>query len=103
VGRTRRAADDSMNLEIPLKIKLMPTRVPITQTELDGQRRHIRYPRMSVTIPSNKTHPAFAAPRMLKYKTISTSPSITKKIARRSVRETTPSSGCINMYTPAHP
>jgi len=61
VGRTRRAADDSMNLEIPLKIKLMPTRVPITQTELDGQRRHIRYPRMSVTIPSNKTHPAFAA------------------------------------------
>jgi len=34
---TRRAADDSMNLEMPLKIKLMPTKVPITQTELDGQ------------------------------------------------------------------
>ena len=92
-----------MNLEMPLKIKLIPTRVPMTHTELDGQRRQIKNPRINVTIPSNKTHPAFEVPRMLKYKTISTIPSITKKIARRSVRETTPNSGCINMYTPAQP
>src|SRR5262245_1809524 len=63
---TRRTANDSMTLEMPLKIKLMPTKVPITQTELDGQRRQIKNPRIKVIMPSNKTQPAFAAPRILK-------------------------------------
>jgi hypothetical protein len=63
---TRRTANDSMTLEMPLKIKLMPSRVPITQTELDGQRRQIKNPRIKVIMPSNKTQPAFAAPRILK-------------------------------------
>jgi len=63
---TRRTANDSMTLEMPLKIKLMPTKVPITQTELDGQRRQIKNPRIKVIMPSNKTQPAFAVPRILK-------------------------------------
>src|SRR5262249_14536354 len=94
---TRRTANESMILEMPLKIKLMPTKVPITQTEPDGQRRQIKKPRIKVIMPSNKTQPAFAAPRILKYKTISTTPSNRRNMARRSVSESTPNSGCINM------
>jgi len=51
-----RTASESINLEIPLNIKLIPTKVPITQTELDGHCAQIRIPRTSVTIPSNRTH-----------------------------------------------
>ena len=51
-GVISRTASESINLEIPLKIKLIPTKVPITQTELDGHRAQIKIPRIRVTIPS---------------------------------------------------
>ncbi|MGB8342323.1 MAG: hypothetical protein WCE51_12095, partial [Chthoniobacterales bacterium] len=51
-GQADLAARESMNLEMPLKIRLMPTKVPMTQTELDGHCRQIRIPRMRVMIPS---------------------------------------------------
>ena len=49
---TRRIANESMNLEIPLKIRLMPTKVPMTQTELDGHCAQIRIPKISVMASS---------------------------------------------------
>jgi hypothetical protein len=39
-----------MNLEIPLKIRLMPTNVPITQAELDGQSAQMKKPSRRVMI-----------------------------------------------------
>ena len=65
-GAVCRAANESMILEMPLKIRLIPIRVPITQTELEGQRRQMRTPRISVMTPSRSTQPACAAPRSLK-------------------------------------
>jgi len=47
-----------MNLEIPLKIRLMPTNVPITQAELDGQWAQMKKPSRRVMIPSKSTQPA---------------------------------------------
>ena len=54
----RRIANASMNLEIPLKVRLMPTNVPITQAELDGQWAQIKKPSRRVMIPSKSTQPA---------------------------------------------
>ena len=48
------SGSESMRRETPLKIMLMPTRVPITQTELTGQERHIMIARMRVTTPSTR-------------------------------------------------
>jgi len=41
-----------MRREKPLKIMLMPTSVPMTQTELAGQERQIMMARMRVMTPS---------------------------------------------------
>ena len=57
-GLVSRTANESITREIPLKIKLIPTKVPMTQTELDGHCAQIKIPRISVTIPSNRIHPA---------------------------------------------
>ena len=43
-----------MRRETPLKIMLMPTSVPMTQTELTGQERQIMTARMRVTMPSTR-------------------------------------------------
>jgi len=56
-GVRRRTAKESMKREMPLKIKLTPISVPITQTELDGQWAQIKNPRISVMMPSNNTQP----------------------------------------------
>jgi hypothetical protein len=40
--------------------------VPITQTELDGHCAQIKIPRISVTIPSNRTHPEYRTCRIPK-------------------------------------
>jgi hypothetical protein len=61
-----RTASESINLEIPLNIKLIPTKVPITQTELDGHCAQMKIPRIRVTIPSNRTHPACRTRRIPK-------------------------------------
>ena len=52
------AASESMRREMPLKIMLMPTSVPMTQTELAGQERQIMMARMRVTMPSTMSQPA---------------------------------------------
>jgi len=39
-----------MNLGILLKIKLIPTKVPIIQTELDGHCTQMKIPRIRVTM-----------------------------------------------------
>src|SRR6266446_1729966 len=66
LGISLRAATESINLEIPLNIRLMPTSVPITQTELDGHCRQIKIPRIRVMTPSNSTHPEFGTRRIPK-------------------------------------
>ena len=43
-----------MRREKPLKSMLMPTRVPMTQTELAGQARQIMMARMRVMMPSKR-------------------------------------------------
>ena len=43
-----------MRRENPLKIMLMPTRVPMTQTELTGQVRQIMMARMRVMAASKR-------------------------------------------------
>ena len=47
--QARRAARENMNLKTPLKIKLMPTKVPITHAELEGHCLQIKIPRIRVT------------------------------------------------------
>jgi hypothetical protein len=66
LGISLRAAIESINLERPLNIRLMPTSVPITQTELEGHCLQIKIPRIRVMIPSNSTHPEFGTSRIPK-------------------------------------
>ena len=79
--------EQSIILDIPVKIKLIPTKLPMTQMEVEGKCAQIRKPRMRVIMPSSKTQPAFRTFRMLKYKTISSTPPKSRKIASRSVSE----------------
>src|SRR5205823_10441997 len=62
----RETADESIRREMPLKIRLTPTRVPIAQAELKNHCAQIRIPSRSVMIPSSKTQPALTRRRMLK-------------------------------------
>ena len=52
-----------------------PTSVPMAHTELDGQWNKIRQPSSRVTIPLNSSHPDAPSSRVLKYATISITPS----------------------------
>src|SRR5947208_15358969 len=52
-------ATESINLERPLNIRLMPTSVPITHMELEGHCLQIKIPRIRVMIPSKSTQPEF--------------------------------------------
>ena len=56
-----------MSREKPLKSMLMPTRVPMTQTELAGQERQIMMARMNVMMPSTRSQPAPWRGRSWKY------------------------------------
>ncbi len=66
LGISLRAATESITLERPLNIRLMPTSVPITQTELEGHCLQIKIPRIRVMTPSNSTHPEFGTWRIRK-------------------------------------
>jgi hypothetical protein len=46
-------ASESINREMPLNIKLIPTSVATTQAEADCQLPQISNPRINVIIPSN--------------------------------------------------
>lgn len=69
------AARESMRRENPLKIMLMPTRVPMTQTVLAGQERQIKKARIRVMMPSRRSQFAPWRGRTWKERTISTTPS----------------------------
>jgi len=56
-----------MRREKPLKIMLMPTSVPMTQTELAGQARQIMMARIRVMTPSTMSQPAPWRGRSWKY------------------------------------
>jgi hypothetical protein len=51
----RRIAEARLMREMPLKIRLMPTSVPMNQSELLGHCDQIRIAKINVTIASNNT------------------------------------------------
>ena len=55
VGLIARIASESMTLERPLNIKLIPIRVPIIHGESGGHFVTIKMPSMSVPMPSTET------------------------------------------------
>lgn len=64
--RVLRAARPSMKRDMPLKIRLMPSSVPMAQTELAGHCSQIRIPRSRVTSPSTSTQSEWWKGRILK-------------------------------------
>ena len=62
----RRIAEARLKREIPLKIRLMPTSVPMNHSALLGHCDQIRIARINVTIASNNTQPALIARRSWK-------------------------------------
>ena len=73
-----RAAKDSARREVPLKIMLMPTSVPMTHSLLDGQDRQMRMARIRVTTPSTRSQFAPGMGRKRKDRTNSRMPSMNR-------------------------